>query len=268
SKELSRAAAGGWEAARGLTQAESSIRTLGTSLSNVKSGAGDAVSGLSEVRDVSQQVAGALEDLSGRKIGIEFDVSSAIEARDAMDSLDERLDSLQGRKIPVDTKGLEEFNKKVKWARENAERITSSVKTSAPTSPPPIPKAVPSTPSSDSKAGGEKLAQAIKDQEKAVKKLDKSKQKLSKSQRASLAEGRAWLEQLKEVQELLRSSKLDDEAKDLIKVRIAAESLAAGMSQAAGAVDGFGQRLMAVNDEAMEGEAFSALTVKVKSYQS
>jgi len=122
SKELTGVAGSAQTISRGVSAADASIRSFGSSLSSIRTDAGDAVSGLSEVRDVSMEVASAMETISGRKVGIEFDASSAMKARDALYSIEEQLDTLDGSEVAA-TVSLSKAEEAEKQAGGIAEQV-------------------------------------------------------------------------------------------------------------------------------------------------
>ena len=79
-RELSDVAKSGFELSRGLSAAESGVRTFGSSLSTIKGGAADASAGLSGMRDVTQEVNKAMTALGMQKVSPKFDADSAKKA--------------------------------------------------------------------------------------------------------------------------------------------------------------------------------------------
>ena len=100
SRELSGIGMIGERVSRGLSNADSSIRSVGSSLSEVRSGANDAVSGLEDIHNIASSVAEAMDDLSNKKVKPTFDADSAKKARDEIVDFNKAGEKL--RKIRIE----------------------------------------------------------------------------------------------------------------------------------------------------------------------
>lgn len=131
SRELSGVAGIGQQVATGLTAADASVRTLGSSLSGVRTDASDAAEGMKEIVHAGTEVDQTLESISGRKVGVEFDASSAKEAKKHTMTLEERLDSVhEGEtEISVDSSQAAQATKDVAGLQQQLEDIQDNVDT-------------------------------------------------------------------------------------------------------------------------------------------
>ena len=243
-KSMAGVAVAGRDVARGLSAADSSIKTIGSSLSSIKSGAGDAVSGLSEVRDVSQQVADALQDITGRKVGIEFDASSAMAARDVLDSIDEQLDTMDGRTASMQVsadcseaadckKELSGVQAEMKKTRQEAEKKINV---------PPLPLT----------EGLQLLNKQIKSTQKEIQAIEDSAGRLSKVEKVEFVGKTVGLAQMRELMEALDTDVFTDVQRQLIGLKLQAGDLEGALEYATDASDDFAASLGRAGNEAMQ----------------
>jgi len=97
SKELHGISAAGTRATSGLSSAESSVRTLGSSLADIRNQSSVAVDGLQNIESSAVSLGSTLDDVGSKKIAPSFDTSGALTARAEVALLVKNLVDLQNQ---------------------------------------------------------------------------------------------------------------------------------------------------------------------------